>query len=82
MDFRLGYLGGYCDTYSMNNNKPEPLAVRVEQAAELLGLSRPKVYQLTDEGRLDFLKIDAARRIPMDSLREFIERHRVAARYE
>ena len=58
----------------------EPLVVSVEQAAALLGLSRAKIYQLMDDQRLGFSKIDSARRIPMDAIHAFIELHRIRAR--
>jgi len=57
----------------------EPLAVSVEEAARLLGISRSKMYLLLNDGRIDSLRIDTARRIPMDSIRSFVERNRIAA---
>ncbi len=45
-----------------------------------MGLGKSKIYDLMDAGRLDYVKIDSVRRIPMDAICEFIERHRVAAR--
>jgi excisionase family DNA binding protein len=59
-------------------NQP-PLAVTVEQAATMLSLSRAKVYLLMDEGRLDYIKIDTARRVPVDAIYEFVEQHRKRA---
>jgi len=62
------------------NEYSEPLIVTVEHAAQLLGLSRAKLYQLMESGRLDFIKIGSARRIPIDAIRKFIERHRIVKR--
>jgi excisionase family DNA binding protein len=64
----------------MMDTQTEPLIVTVEQAADLMRLSRAKLYQLMESGRLDFIKIDSARRIPVEAIHEFIELHRTRAR--
>jgi excisionase family DNA binding protein len=63
----------------MKTDPPAPLLVTVEQAAAILGLSRAKMYLLMDQGRLDYIKIDTARRIHVDAIHGFIEKHRKRA---
>jgi excisionase family DNA binding protein len=53
--------------------------VTVQEAAEFLGLSRSKIYQLMDQGRLPYAKIDSARRIPRQALNDFAAHHLVWA---
>ena len=79
MDYHGGTTGG-SDTCYMEDSRLEPLAVTVDQAASLIGISRSQAYVLMDAGKLDFLKIGTARRVPMDGLKDFIERQRVRAR--
>jgi excisionase family DNA binding protein len=49
-----------------------PLLYRVEDAAELLDLSRTKVYELCASGQLTSVKIGKSRRIPAQALEAFI----------
>jgi len=42
------------------------------EAAEALGISRSKLYQLLAAGRLESIRIGACRRIPVDALEQFI----------
>jgi excisionase family DNA binding protein len=53
---------------------PEPLLLKVEEAARRLSLSRTKVYELMESGELPSIKIGTARRIPRIALDEFIAR--------
>jgi excisionase family DNA binding protein len=55
--------------------KMEPLLVRVEEAARILGLGRSTVYELMDRGELRFVKYGAARRVPLAALRAWVEQH-------
>ncbi len=50
----------------------EPLAISVEECAEALGLSRAKIYLLMDTEGLPSVKFGKSRRIPVDSLREWL----------
>jgi excisionase family DNA binding protein len=52
----------------------EPLLVRVEEAARLLSLSRSTIYEMLDRGELPSVRCGAARRIPLASLRAWVER--------
>lgn len=42
-------------------------------AAEFLGIGRTKLYSLLNQGELESLHIGSCRRIPLTSLREFIQ---------
>jgi excisionase family DNA binding protein len=48
------------------------LLYRVGEAAEVLGLSRAKVYELIGSGALRSVRIDGARRIKADDLAAFV----------
>jgi excisionase family DNA binding protein len=50
----------------------EPWLLRVEDVAELLGISRSSVYNLINTQQLPSIRIAGCRRIPMDGLREWI----------
>jgi excisionase family DNA binding protein len=43
-----------------------------QNAAEFLGIGRTKVYHLLDSGELESINIGRCRRIPLTSLREYI----------
>jgi excisionase family DNA binding protein len=48
------------------------LLYRVPEAAEVLGLSRAKVYKLINSGALRSVRIDGSRRIKSDDLTAFV----------
>ena len=48
------------------------LLYRVTETAEVLGLSRAKVYELINSGALRSVRIDGARRIRADDLSAFV----------
>ena len=48
-------------------------AVTVPEVMRALRLSRSKVYDLLRTGRLQSFTVDRSRRIPLDSLRTFIQ---------
>ena len=57
------------------------LAYRVAEAAELVGVSRTKMYELIAAGDMPTIKIGSAVRVPADALREWIaERMQAAAK--
>lgn len=58
-----------------------PILLRVNEAAEMLGLCRATLYELMASGALDSVKIGRARRIPRESLDAFIA-DRLAVRDE
>lgn len=47
------------------------------EAAELLGMSRPQVRKLMDEGRLVFRKVGTHHRVKLASIHAFLEAERV-----
>jgi excisionase family DNA binding protein len=52
------------------------LLYRVPEAAESLGLSRAKLYQLMATGEIESVKIANSRRIPAAELEAFVNRLR------
>jgi excisionase family DNA binding protein len=51
---------------------PPPLVVSPKQAQALLGIGRTYLYQLLEEGRLDFYKEGVLTRITLDSIHRHI----------
>jgi excisionase family DNA binding protein len=60
---------------------PEPLPrlLTVPQAAKALSLGVSTVHELVRSGRLDSVKIGAARRVPVEAIDAFLSVTRVAA---
>jgi len=54
----------------------QPRLLKPEEAALVLALSRSKVYELMRSGRLQTIKIDGSRRVPVEAVDEFITRAR------
>lgn len=50
--------------------------VTPSEAAELLGMSRPQVRKLMDQGVLDFRKVGAHHRVRVASIRAFLDAER------
>lgn len=50
------------------------LAVSVEEAAQMLGIGRSKVFELLKEGSLASIRIGRRRLIPYAEIRAFMER--------
>ena len=48
------------------------LAYRVGEAAQMIGISRSKMYELIASGNVPTIKIGASVRIPAEALREWI----------
>ena len=53
---------------------PEPLAVRIPTAMQLIGIRRSKLYELIRSGELRTVKVGRATLITMSSLRQLVER--------
>jgi excisionase family DNA binding protein len=49
------------------------LAYRMHEAAEVLGISRSKVYEMAYRGELPTIMIGAARRVPRRALEAWID---------
>jgi len=61
----------------MSGHPPvEPICVRVNDAARMIGVGRTKLYELISNGELETIKIGKATRITMASLHNLVERHR------
>lgn len=56
--------------------QPEPLTVRIPAAIRMTGIGRSKLYELIRSGDIEIVKIGAATLIPVDSLRQLINRNR------
>ena len=54
----------------------EPICVRINDAARMIGVGRTKLYQLISSGELETIKIGKATRITTASLHKLVERHR------
>ena len=57
----------------------EKLLDRAQEAADCLGLSRSKVYELIQAGVLPAVRVDGCRRVRRDDLRAFVESLREVA---
>lgn len=53
-----------------------PLLHKVEDAAQLLGISRSVLSELIGQGAIESVKIGASRRIPHDALTDYVARLR------
>ncbi|WP_084356229.1 helix-turn-helix domain-containing protein [Novosphingobium lentum] len=54
----------------------EPLTVRIPDAIRLTGICRSKLYELMASGDLETIKLGRSTLIPVDSLKDLIERAR------
>ena len=54
----------------------EPICVRVNDAARMIGVGRTKLYELISSGEVETIKIGKATRITTASLHRLVERHR------
>ena len=55
---------------------PEPICVRVNDAARMIGVGRTKLYELIAAGEVETVKLGKATRITTDSLRDLVRRQR------
>ncbi len=61
----------------MSCHRPvDPICVRVNDAARMIGVGRTKLYELISSGELETVKIGKATRITTASLHRLVERHR------
>ena len=51
----------------------EPLTISVTEAARVLGISKPKVYELVYRSDFPSFKVDSRILIPVASLRKWVE---------
>ena len=63
----------------MNGHQPvEPICVRINDAARMIGIGRTKLYELISSGELETVKIGKATRITTASLNELVRRSRIS----
>ena len=55
------------------------LLLTAEEAAEIIGVGKSKMYELVRRGAIESVRIGRCRRIPHDALATFVERLRVEA---
>jgi excisionase family DNA binding protein len=60
----------------------QKLLLRVEEAAQMLGICRAKAYQLAKSGELPSIKLGSSRRVPIDALREWVAQRAAEAKTE
>ena len=58
------------------------LLYRAEEASEVLGCGRTKIYELIARGELESVRIDSLRLIPAESLVAYVERLRAEADHD
>ena len=51
----------------------KPLCVRVMQAANMLGISRSRIYEHIDSGDIEVVKLGRSTLIPVESLEALVE---------
>ncbi|MEC7819164.1 helix-turn-helix domain-containing protein [Pelagerythrobacter aerophilus] len=52
----------------------EPICVRINDAARMIGVGRTKLYELISSGELEAVKIGKATRVTTASLNELVKR--------
>ena len=52
------------------------LLLRPEEAAEVLGIGRSKLYELLAAGRIESVRIGSSRRVPVEGLHDYVQRLR------
>lgn len=55
---------------------PEPICVRVNDAARMIGVGRTKLYELIAAGEVETVKLGKATRVTTVSLHDLIKRRR------
>ncbi|TAJ77335.1 MAG: DNA-binding protein [Sphingobium sp.] len=57
---------------------PDPICVRVNEAARMIGVDRTKLYELIAAGEVETVKLGKATRITTASLHNLVRRQRGA----
>lgn len=60
----------------ISDSPPEPLTVRIPAAIRMTGIGRSKLYELIQSGDIEIVKIGTSTLIPVESLRQLIDRNR------
>lgn len=53
----------------------ERILYRPSEAAEAIGVSRSRMYELLASGEVPSIQVGHVKRVPVDKLREWVERH-------
>lgn len=64
----------YNTLHHLSQQKPEPIAVRPVQAAEMIGVSERTLRELLRQGEIPHAKLDRAVLILVSELKAFIDR--------
>jgi excisionase family DNA binding protein len=64
------------ETQTGADSQPEPLTVRIPTAIRMTGIGRSKLYELIQSGDIEIVKIGTSTLIPVESLRQLIDRNR------
>ncbi|MEZ5330444.1 MAG: helix-turn-helix domain-containing protein [Verrucomicrobiales bacterium] len=63
----------------MSGHQPvEPICVRINDAARMIGVGRTKLYELISSGELETVKIGKATRVTTASLHNLIRQRRIS----
>lgn len=58
---------------------PEPVAVRIPQAAAMLGIGRSTLYLCIAAGEIEAIKVGRSTLVPVESLKAFVAARRSGA---
>ena len=65
----------------MSGHQPiEPICVRINDAARMIGIGRTKLYELIATGEIETVKIGNATRVTTASLHGLVDRQRADSR--
>lgn len=62
-----------------NRAELEPVAVRIPQAAAMLGIGRSTLYMCISAGEIETIKVGRSTLIPVESLKDFVAARRSIA---
>jgi len=68
------------DEETAGTTAPLVLLLSIEEAGHALGVRRTKIYQLIGRGDLEVVHIDRSARVPVESVRAYVDRLRSTAR--
>ena len=60
----------------------DPILLRPNEAGEVLGVSRARIYELLREGTLPSIKVGGRLRVPVEELREWVREQSRQTRVE
>ena len=69
----IAAIQNYDDSSNTTESPPKQQLFTIEQAREILMLSKPSIFKLINDGKLERIKLGAASRITGQSLEKLIE---------